>query len=207
MLHKLGSFFILTALSSTSAFDYKIDTSESALGLFLVDVGTGIDNVRALHNGFEVSVDVTGIVWAEVANVTSSDSNLTYTTSVDGQFVSSGTYDLSADGKTLPSSIAAGTVSVDSSGTHTIQVDLELDGVTTTVENSYQSYTSASAIVPLIMVLLLSVVTQSVELSLAFSIFIGACMVAGNITDGFFRTLDTYILEAVADESKFEYLL
>ena len=38
-----------------------------------------------------------------------------------------------------------------------------------------------------------------VEFSLFSGVFVGACMVAGNINEGFKRTLDTYILEAVAD--------
>lgn len=39
-----------------------------------------------------------------------------------------------------------------------------------------------------------------VEFSLFFGVFVGACIVAGNVNEGFKRTLDTYILEALADE-------
>jgi Na+/H+ antiporter NhaC len=50
-----------------------------------------------------------------------------------------------------------------------------------------------------VIVLLLAVTTNMVELSLFSAIFVGACMVAGNVSDGFKASLDTYILNAVAD--------
>ena len=39
-----------------------------------------------------------------------------------------------------------------------------------------------------------------VELSLFSGIFVGACMVAGNIKDGFKETLDEYLLKAIVNE-------
>jgi Na+/H+ antiporter NhaC len=51
----------------------------------------------------------------------------------------------------------------------------------------------------LLIVLLLAVTTKMVELSLFSAIFVGACMVNGNANDGFKSTLDTYILNAIAD--------
>lgn len=38
------------------------------------------------------------------------------------------------------------------------------------------------------------------ELSLFVGVFVGSCMIAGNINDGFKATLDTYILGAINDE-------
>jgi hypothetical protein len=38
-----------------------------------------------------------------------------------------------------------------------------------------------------------------VEFSLFVAVFVDACMVAGNINDGFKATLDNYILNALAD--------
>lgn len=55
------------------------------------------------------------------------------------------------------------------------------------------------ALIPLVIVLLLAVITNMVELSLFCAIFVGACMVTGNVNDGFKSTLDTYILNAIAD--------
>jgi Na+/H+ antiporter NhaC len=51
-----------------------------------------------------------------------------------------------------------------------------------------------------VIVLLLAVTTNMVEVSLLSAIFVGACMVTGNVNGGFKSTLDTYILNAVADE-------
>ena len=61
-------------------------------------------------------------------------------------------------------------------------------------------YAAGAAIIPLIIVLVLALTTQMVEVSLFTAIFIGACMVTGNIKDGFKRTLDEYILKALTDE-------
>jgi Na+/H+ antiporter NhaC len=51
----------------------------------------------------------------------------------------------------------------------------------------------------LVIVLLLAVTTNMVEISLCSAIFVGACMVTGNVNDGFKSTFDTYILDAVAN--------
>ena len=37
------------------------------------------------------------------------------------------------------------------------------------------------------------------EFSLLSAIFVGACMIEGNIIDGFKETLENYLLNAVAD--------
>jgi Na+/H+ antiporter NhaC len=60
------------------------------------------------------------------------------------------------------------------------------------------SYISV-ALIPLVIVLLLAVITNMVEISLCSAIFVGACMVTGNINDGFKAAIDNYILNAVAD--------
>jgi Na+/H+ antiporter NhaC len=56
----------------------------------------------------------------------------------------------------------------------------------------------SGALIPLLIVLILAVTTNMVELSLFSAIFVGACMVNGNVNDGFKATLDTYLLESVA---------
>ena len=45
----------------------------------------------------------------------------------------------------------------------------------------------------------LALTTRSVEFSLTFSVFVGACMVAGNVKDGFKMTFERFILLALAD--------
>jgi hypothetical protein len=46
-----------------------------------------------------------------------------------------------------------------------------------------------------------------VEFSLFTGVFVGACIVAGNINEGFKRTLDTYVLEAMANKDHVQVVL
>jgi hypothetical protein len=208
----LGILLVLLAsISFVDGFDYMIDEEEGDLSLYLIDVKTGIDNdgkgLQSLFRGKEVNVDVTGIAWTASENSTG-NSNLTYTTYLDGVEVGSGVYDLAVDGKLLPHTIPnVGVIKPESNGRVTVTVELLLDGVTTVIEGEYEVFAAGAAIVPLIIILVFAAGTQLVELSLIMGIFVGACMVAGNIKDGFFATLDTYILQALANEGHaFVYL-
>lgn len=58
---------------------------------------------------------------------------------------------------------------------------------------------SFESLVPLIVVLFMGMTTGMVELTLFFGIFVGACMVKGNVEEGFKSTLETYILNALED--------
>jgi hypothetical protein len=58
----------------------------------------------------------------------------------------------------------------------------DVDGSTS---RDYQAFGAGASLVPLIVILLLAVCTGIVELSLTTGIFVGACIVAGNIKDGF----------------------
>jgi len=62
-----------------------------------------------------------------------------------------------------------------------------------------QAYKSGVSLIPLIVILVMAFTTHMVELSLFFGIFVGACIVAGNVNIGFKDTLDTYILGALAN--------
>lgn len=196
-MQNFGLFCLLAGVSLTQGFDYMIDGDESSLGLFLIDVESSIDGLQSLHTGDTIAVEVSGIVW--VASETPTDNSiLTYSTFLDGDLVATGTVDLSADGKTLPGSIAAGEVTVSSAGRRTITVELELDGAVSVAEGEYECFGSGVAILPLLVILVLAATTHMVEASLFSGIFVGACIVGGSMREGFFRTLDNYILGALA---------
>lgn len=202
MLNRLTAIVLIMFASLSQALDYEID-GESELTLFLIDVSSGIEGLVTLHNGDAVSVSVTGvdgvgIVWLPLTNTTAT-TNLTWSTLLDGELVVSGTMDLTDYGKLLPSSIDVGEVTSPGTGRHTITVELVLDGVTTTVEGSYESFPSGVSMIPLIIILLLAATTHLVEVSLISGVFVGACIVTGSLKEGFFTTLDTYLLEAVAN--------
>jgi hypothetical protein len=58
-----------------------------------------------------------------------------------------------------------------------------------------------------VVVIVLALVTHMVEFSLMTTVFVGACMVTGNIKDGFKTSLDTYLLGAVSNtDHAFVYL-
>jgi hypothetical protein len=196
-MKKFGLFCLLAGVSLTQGFDYMIDVGESSLGLFLIDIESGIDSLQSLHTGDTIAVEVSGIAW--IARETPTDtSNLTYSTFLDGDLVATGTVDLSADGKTLPGSVAAGEITVTSAGRRTITVELVLDGVKNVAESEYECFGAGVAMFPLLVILILAATTQMVELSLFSGIFVGACIVGGSMKEGFFRTLDNYILNALA---------
>ena len=197
---RLSAVLMFACVSMTRAFDYAIDQDESGLVLFLTDKATGIEGdtgLQSLHNGDTVSVSVTGIVWME-AKIATDFSTLTYIGSLNGIVVDTNTIDLAKDGKLLPGSVDVGEVTVEGSGRNTISIDLLLDGVTATSENEYQSFAAGVSIIPLVVILIFAATTQIVELSLMLGIFVGACIVAGSMKGGFFSTLDTYILGALA---------
>jgi hypothetical protein len=126
---------------------------------------------------------------------------LNWTTYLNGVVSQSGIVDLLADGRVLPTTIAAGEIASQGSGTYTITVELLLDGITTTVDATYESFASGVSVIPLVLILVLAATTHMVEVSLFTGIFVGACIVAGSLKQGFFTTLSTYLLDAVSDES------
>ncbi|GBG26055.1 Malate-2H+/Na+-lactate antiporter [Hondaea fermentalgiana] len=125
---------------------------------------------------------------------------------VDGQEYSTGSEALN-ESRILPDSIDMGDVTVDHTGLVTVSADLSLDStfadadVTTSGDASAQAINAGASIVPLIVVLFVAVTLQKVEIALVLGIFVGACMVAGELRQGFIDTFQTYLLEAVADSS------
>jgi hypothetical protein len=145
-----------------------------------------------------VRVTVDKIAWEPVANfngtTTTDASMIVWTTFVNGQALARGNYSLTQAGRILPSSLTVGTVPINARGKVTVRVVLELDGAETTAEKTIQSFGSGVAIIPLLLVLVMSLTTHMVEFSLFTCVFVGSCIVEGEVIDGFKRTLDRYLL-------------
>jgi hypothetical protein len=146
-----------------------------------------------------VQVTVDKIAWEPVANFngTTIDASfplIRWTTFVNGEALARGNYSLTEAGRILPSSLTVGTVPINARGKVTVRVVLELDGAETTTERTIQSFGSGVAIIPLLLVLVMSLTTHMVEFSLFTCVFVGSCIVEGEVIDGFKRTLDKYLL-------------
>lgn len=140
----------------------------------------------------DVTID---LVWDFPTDFETTDI-LTYTINGDGENT---TYTISLDGaEELPSSISA-TYMTKKAGRVDIEVGIELSSMAVgSASNSYQAYGEGASLVPLIIIVILGFYTKVVELALGMGVFIGACMVSGNVRDGFTSTLEKYILGAVA---------
>lgn len=185
------------SLGQTSAFDYAISGINE---MFLTDANTNIDELKTIFMGEETLVKVKQLTWKESGgNVTGSDM-LFWETAVGGVVQAKGAFDLSSlPSRELPTELDVGSVTIDSKGRHKIEVTLSVDDSNASYSQEYEVYNAGAAIVPLIIVLIMAVATQMVELSLFSAVFVGACMVAGNINEGFKSTLSEYILGALAD--------
>jgi len=107
----------------------------------------------------------------------------------------------------LPST-ASITFETDKGGKANIDVDVLLSGESLgSIGTSIQAYGEGASLVPLIIVLILGFTTKMVELSLGVGIFIGACMISGNVQDGFTSTIENYILNSLAVRFLFFFLL
>ena len=67
------------------------------------------------------------------------------------------------------------------------------------MDGTYQAYAAGVSIIPLLFILVMALTTKMVELSLFSGIWLGLCIVTGSLADGFRRTIDTAILEALND--------
>jgi hypothetical protein len=186
------------ALIPADGFNYMLTSVD---GISLTDIATSIENIRTIFTGEAMDVLAIAVAWeANPSNVTNSNNTLRCETYVDDELASVVFLDLSTLGeRELPTEISCGTITVEGSGARAITVSLVVDDSSATYTNTYQAFAAGVSIIPLIVVLFLAVTTQMVEFSLFFAVFVGACMVTGNISDGFKTTLDEYILGALAD--------
>lgn len=158
--------------------------------IVLNDVATSSSDIKTMFKNKYYEVVVTSIDWGELT-----PSSASYVTSVNGEEQAKGTVEL--DPTDLPSEVQAGTVMVTTSGTKTVAVEWIVDASASSANSTaapepdgstsrnYQAYGAGATLVPLIIILLLAVSTRIVELSLFTGVFVGACMVAGNVNDGF----------------------
>jgi hypothetical protein len=209
----LFSSCLLLFHPASAAFDYKV--SEIG-GLSLTDQATEIPDVKTLFKNEVHLVSVKDLVWAKVDTNATAASNATdsgvllvvqYETFVNDKMVDSGTLELGDVGRELPETLEVGSITPKSEGLTTVRVVLTVDGASAETEQSFQTMRQGVVVIPLLLLLILAVTTHMVELSLLSGVFVGACMVAGNLNDGFKTTFDTFILTAITDEGHgFVYL-
>ena len=162
------------------------------------DAATGIIGLKTMFIGQDVNVTLIDIIWVQTESATN-DTTVSYQTSVNGVVQATGNYSLADVGRELPTSFFVGTVKSDQQGTSVITVALTLDTVVSETDASFQTYKPGLSILPLIVVLILAMTTRMVEFSLFCGVFVGACIVAGDINMGFKTSLDTYLLNALDD--------
>jgi len=195
MLRKLA-LLSLVGTSAVAAFDYDIVGAGSVI---LTDVDTGISDLRTIFTNDEIAVSLDGLEW-EANSGNTTDGLLFYKTYLDGELMSEGNMTLGEVGRELPGGIDVGSVKATSGGRHTIEVMLTSGGETEALTDmEVETYAAGVSILPLLVILVFSVTTKMVELSLFSGIFVGACIVAGEINQGFKDTVEDYILNALAD--------
>jgi hypothetical protein len=169
------------------------------LSLKLTDLETGVSPVSTVFVNDKIGVVVQNITWEGSSEA---DSFLWYTTSIDGEVVAEGKIDLSEDEDELPTSIFAGEAVVSNRGSTKIEVKLALSDSKVSSSITVQSFRGWVTLFPLlVMIFATLVVTAKIEWGLLAGIFVGACMEAGEIADGFRSMVETYLFEAVADAS------
>ncbi|CAJ1935026.1 unnamed protein product [Cylindrotheca closterium] len=194
MLQRLALLSLL-GTSAVAAFDYDIVGAGSVV---LTDVDTGISDLRTIFTDDEIAVSLDGLEWESNGGNTT-DGLLFYKTYLDGELMSEGNMTLGDVGRELPSGLDAGTVKATAGGRHTIEVIVTSGEAEAVTDREVESYAAGVSILPLLVILVLSVTTNMVELSLFSGIFVGACIVAGEINQGFKDTVEDFILNALAD--------
>lgn len=139
-----------------------------------------------------------GLAW-NLTGLVNGDTSIAYETFVDGKLAASGTVDLSDVNREIPTSISAGTVTVSSRGRSAVEVIMTLDGKDSSSSGEFEAFGKGMSIWPLMVVLVFAVTTRMVEFSMYCAIFVGSCQVFGTLKDGFTKSIEKYILEALAD--------
>lgn len=155
-------FPLLTLLASTPAvaFDYDIVGGGSVV---LTDVATQISPLETLFVEEKVAVVADGIEWeANGGNTTTG--TLSFETFLDGKLVASGSQSLDDIGRSLPSSVDAGTLSVPKGGRYTIEVFMKVDDTSeASTSGEFEAYGAGVAILPLLVIIVLAVATNMVR--------------------------------------------
>ncbi|GAX12403.1 hypothetical protein FisN_2Hh234 [Fistulifera solaris] len=192
----LSAWLFAVLFAPCSAYDYAV---VGAGEIELIDKETSIPGIKTIFKDKPALVSVSGIEW-EASETPTSTLTLNWVTLVDGEIVTSGSVDLDSTSRELLTSIDAGEIIISDRGRSTVEVRLQVDNSSASTTAEFQVFGAGAAIAPLLIILFLAMTTKMVEFSLFTGVFVGACMIAGNINDGFKSTLDTYILGAINDE-------
>ena len=209
MAPKSFSLFLAGALlllgEQVDAFNYALDGTGA---LSLTDIETSIQDIQTLFTNELTSVTVTDLVWVPNESNSTGGNAILCETFVGGEKAGEGTFNLTdLEERQLPESVDCGHITVKDSGRHEVSVKISVDGVETETSEEFEAFAPGVAIIPLIVVLVMAMLTQMVEFSLFFAVFVGSCMVTGNVKDGFKQLLDDYILKAIAnDDHAYVYL-
>lgn len=155
-----------------------------------------LSGLSTMFIGEEVNVTVIGVEWVPKENITD-DTTLFWSTSLNGVVQETGNYSLADVGRELPTSFKVGQVKTGDKGTTTIAVTLSLDEIEQETSEEYTTYAKGVSIVPLIIILVLAMSTRMVEFSLYTGIFIGSCIINGNVNEGFKRSLGKSVMVLV----------
>ena len=193
----LSLLFGAALLPHANAFNYALD---SAGGLSLTDTETSITDIKTIFTDEATAVSVVGLEWVPNESNNTGGEVLLCETFVGGEKVAEGEFNLtSLSERELPDTVDCGSITIKGNGRHEVTTKVSVDGSEVEVGQEFEAFAPGVAIIPLLVVLVLAMTTQMVEFSLFFAIFVGACMVSGNIKDGFKTLLDDYILNALAD--------
>ncbi|GAX24958.1 hypothetical protein FisN_2Lh234 [Fistulifera solaris] len=192
----LSAWLFAGLFAPCSAYDYVLI---GAGEIELIDKETSIPGIKTIFKDKPALVSVSGIEW-EASETPTNTLSLNWVTLVDGEIVTSGSVDLDSSSRELLTSVDAGEVIISDRGRSTVEVRLQVDNSSASTTAEFQVFGAGAAIAPLLIILFLAMTTKMVEFSLFTGVFVGACMIAGNINDGFKSTLDTYILGAINDE-------
>lgn len=150
------------SLNVARGFDYSLD-SEGGGSLAFGDVDTGISSIKTFFTNSETSVTVEGFEWIASGPVENSTNVLRWETYVDGELAASGEVSLADVGRSLPTSVDAGSFTVTKRGRRTVTVKLTVDDSELEVTDEKEAYGPGVAIIPLLLILGLAVTTHMVR--------------------------------------------
>jgi len=196
----IAGLILLALPTSTTSLAYIPDATGGSINL--EDESTRISGLQTIFIDDPTLVTLDDIEWSPAGSASNS-SSLMWETAVNGVVQDSGMIEISDDPFGLPTSISAGSIVVDKKQLSTVSVEIFVKDSPETssgTSGDYQTYSSGTSLVPLIIILLLACTTQMVEISLFLGIWLGACILTGSFTAGFEDTIVVFLVGALADE-------
>jgi hypothetical protein len=173
----------------------------SGTSLVLKDTRTKLD-VHTLFVDLPADVVVDGLLWKELLIPTAGDERtiLNYRTLLNGDEVYVSNLTLPRNPAQWPSQIAAGTISAKRNGKMHVEVEFWTGGSTNSVSTEIQAFRNWMACIPLIIILILGFFRSvHVIYALMIGLFVGSCLVAGSVIEGFQYTITKYIVMTVSN--------